>query len=493
MKKLFLSISILAVAAASAAAQSTLSTFFADNNVYSYRINPAMAGEKGFVGFIINNVQTEVGSNLSLGSFLYPSKNGGLVTFLNNEVPADVAVKRFKKNTAVFEDLNLSLLSVGWWTKNGVFNNLEFNIRESMSVGLPKSVFELMKIGSSDTPYDLSSMNVGLDSRLEFAYGFSKKVNDKLSIGARLKFHAGIAKGGISFNKAQLTFNEQEISYNVDGTMKFAAPMISFGHKTSSFDPDRTVIDFSKLIFNKDRIGFSGYGGALDLGVTYKPIKDLTLSLAIQDLGIMYWNHSVVGSSVGTHTYTGVNMDIAGNGSKVGDAISDEMQEFLNDLQSLMEFRQITGKKSEGLEMMPLRVNAGLRYRMPFYNRLSVGAIAQYRQNPSSVVNKWYDVRAGVTITPIDWFSISGNYGCSTAGLTWGSVLSLNFAGINFMLGLEGYSGKCGRLTWSDVPLLNRPISVKYPLGSFRYSLNFGFTITFGERHNEFVSKKKKA
>lgn len=493
MKKIILSISILAAAAVGAVAQANLSTFFADNNVYSYRINPAMAGEKGFVGFVLNNIQTEAGSNLSLGSFLYPSPKGGLVTFLNHEVKAEDAMKRFRNNNAIFEDFNLSLLSVGWWTKNGFFNNLEFNVRENVGVSLPKSVFELMKVGGFDTPYDLSAMNVGLDTRLEFAYGITKQVNEKFSVGGRLKLHAGIAKAGVAFNKAQLVMNTQEVSYDVDGALKMAVPMVRFGSKSSTFDPGKTVIDFSQLDFNPRGLGFSGYGAAIDLGFTYKPVKDLTLSLAIQDLGAMYWNYALVGKSVGTKTFDGTTIGVGGNGSQLGSVLDDEMKEFIEGLQSLMEFSQVAGKTSDNIELMPLRVNAGLRYRMPFYNRLSVGAIAQYRYNAASVVRTWYDVRAGLTITPIDWFSISGNYGYNTAGLTWGSVMSLNFAGINFMLGLEGYSGKCGRLVWSDLPFMNRPVSVKYPLDAFRYSLNFGFTITFGERHNEFVSKKKKA
>lgn len=493
MKKLILSISILAAAAFGMAAQTNLSNFFADNYVYSYRINPAMAGEKGFVGFVLNNVQVEAGSNLALGAVLYPNINkGGLVTFLNNQVPADMAMKRFKNNNAIFEDFNLSLLSIGWWTKNGFFNNIEFNIRENVGVSLPKSLFEMMKIGSSDTPYDLHAMNVAMDARLEFAYGITKNVNEKLSFGGRLKLHAGIAKGGVNFKKAELAVNEYELYYHVDGTLKMAVPMVNFGNKPSSFDPERQVIDFSQLTFNPAGLGLSGYGAAVDLGITYKPVKDLTLSLAIQDLGAMYWNYGLIGNAVGTRSFSGATFGIGGNSSQVGAPLDDEMKAFLEGLQALMEFGREKAKTSDCLELMPLRVNAGLRYRMPFYNRLSVGAIAQYRRNSASVISNWYDVRAGITITPIDWFSISGNYGCNSAGLTWGSVLSLNVASINILLGLEGYSGRCGRLVWSDLPLLNRPLSIKYPLGAFRYSLNFGFTITFGDRHNEFPARKKK-
>lgn len=464
-------------------AQTSLSTFFSDNSIYSYRINPAIAGEKGFVGFGINNVGTDVSSNLSVGAFLYPSKNGGLVTFLNNEVPYETAMKRFKNYTGLTVNENISLLAFGWWTKHDYFNNVEVNVRGTEGIGLPKSLFALMKDGSSPLPYDMSSMRVGADAYLEIAYGISKQISDKVSFGARLKFLGGLARATATFDKADVTINDEVVSYNVDGTLKIAAPVLSFGYKESSFKPGVPVIDFTKL--QMGRLGFGGYGGAIDLGITYKPVKDLTLSLAVLDLGATYWNYSAIGRSVGTNSFGGMDITMTPGGQN--DVVQKEFDEFMQGLASLLEFEKEQGKASNSLEMMPVTVNAGLRYRMPFYNRWSVGAVGQYRYSRAIGQPHWYDLRAGMTITPIDWLSLSGNYGYNASGLVWGGMISLNVASINFFCGLEGYSGKVGRLVFNNVPVVNKPITVKYPLGNFRYNFNFGITITFGKRHNELV------
>lgn len=488
MKKIALSLTILFAGAVCAVAQTSLSTFFSDNSIYSYRINPAIAGEKGFVGFALNNIGIDVNSNLSVGALLYPSKNGGLVTFLNNEVSYADAMKRFKNYTGLTVNENISLLSFGWWTKHGYFNTVDVNVRSTEGIGLPKSLFALMKDGSSPLPYNLSSMRVGADAYLEVAYGISKQISDKISFGARVKFLGGLARATATFDKAEVTINDEVVSYNVNGTLKIAAPMFSFGSKESSFKPGVPVIDFTKLQMGK--LGLGGYGGAIDLGITYKPIKDLTLSLAVLDLGATYWNYSALGRSVGTNSFGGMDMTVTPGGQN--DAVQKEFEEFMQGLASLLEFETVEDKVSNSLELMPVTVNAGLRYRMPFYNRWSVGALAQYRYSRAIGHPHWYDFRAGMTITPIDWFSLSGNYGYNASGLVWGGMLSLNVASINIFCGVEGYSGRVGRLTFSDVPILNRTIAFKYPLGAFRYSLNFGFTITFGDRHNEFPARKKK-
>ena len=36
----------------------------------------------------------------------------------------------------------------------------------------------------------------------------------------------------------------------------------------------------------------AGYGAAIDIGFTYKPIEQLQISAALTDLGFVYWSHS---------------------------------------------------------------------------------------------------------------------------------------------------------------------------------------------------------
>lgn len=471
MKKILASAVIAIVAITSATAQSMQTTYFLDNNMYSYRINPAIASEKGFVGFVINNLNFTTGSSIGMNSLIYPTPDG-LVTGFNNAITTKEFLGNLKAQNRFDVEENLSLLSIGFWTNHDFFHNIEVNVRGYQNAGIPKDLFGMLKSGSGT--YDLSRTSVNVQSYLEVAYGLSKRINDIIAIGVRLKFLAGLENLNVSANDANFLIGGQSLKYTSDLTLRCAANMLKIPTKPSAQDPTRKVLDYGHIGFIND-ITPSGYGGAVDLGITVKPVDGLTISLAALDLGAVNWTYNVVGINQGGE-FNGVKM------SNISvDAISDEMEAAWNKLQEFVEFTpQEAGQKS--LEMMPVNVNLGVRYRLPAYERLSFGALGTYRTNRYL---RFWEVRAGAAVTPIDWFSITANYGCNSNGLTYGTALSLNFASINLILGWEGYSGKSGRY------ITKNNTAVLFPLGGFRYNLNLGLTITFGPRHRDYTVKKK--
>lgn len=490
MKKTILTIVLLAAAFAGAAAQNLQSGFFLDNNVYSFRLNPAMAGERGFVGFALNNMNNSTSSNLGLSSFLYPSPDGkGLVTGLNKAISSKEFLGRMKNVNTVNEDFGMSLLSFGFWTKHDYFHNVELNLKASANVSLPKDVFAFLKNGSAAKPYDISKLSAGAESYVELAYGIQKSINDKLAVGGRIKALVGLAKARAIYSKADLYVNGEGVSYDVDGKLYGAVNFLNVGSKPGTFNPGVDVMDFTNMSINQARLLPSGYGAALDLGVTYKPVKNLTLSLSILDLGAMMWNYSLVANSVGSNSFGGLNFAFGNDNN-----INDELKGLWDEVKKLAEF-SVDGTKESKMSMMAFTVNAGARYRMPFYKRLSVGALGTYHHD---TYYKWWETRVGATITPIDWFSLSGNYGYGSHGLTFGAVGSLNLGFLNILFGVDSYSGKVGKYELDLTKILGDSFSmpfvpkVKYPVHAFSYRFNLGFTITFGQRHNDFPARVKK-
>lgn len=471
MKKIFASISIIIVAMTSATAQSMQTTYFLDNNMYSYRINPAIASEKGFVGIFLNNLNFTVGSSNGVNSLIYHTPNG-LVTGFNSAVTPQEFLDNLKDRNRFNIEENISLLSIGIWTKHDFFNNIEVNVRGYQNAGIPKDLFGMLKSGSG--AYDLSRTSVNVQSYLEVAYGLSKKINDKVSFGFRLKFLAGLENLNVSATNANFSIEAQSLSCTSDLTLRCAANMLKIPTKPSVQVPSRMVLDYGHIGFNRD-LTPSGYGGAADLGITVKPVDELSISLAVLDLGAVNWTYNVVGLNQGGGLNCVEMSDISDG------AIPDEMKAAWERLQKYVEFiPREAGQKS--LELMPINVNLGVRYRLPAYERLSFGALGTYRINKYL---RFWEIRAGATITPIDWLSITGNYGCNDNGLTYGAAVSLNLATINFALGWEGYSGKSGRYVTKNNHALSLPHS------GFRYNLNLGITITMGQRHRDYAVKKK--
>lgn len=463
---------IMLSAAGAASAQEIATSYFLDNNPYSYRINPAIPSEKSFAGLIISNVNLSIGSNTGINALLYPTSNGGLVTGLHSSISAEQFLGNMPKNIRVDQVFNENLLAVGFWTENA-FHSIELNVKEDVFAGLPRDIFEMFKCGSSVYPYDLSQTAASVKSYGEIAYGYSRKINDKWAVGGRVKLLMGLAAGNVDFEKAYFTVNGDQVSYDVAAKFRLSSNFLSVGTKVD----DPRLFDFSVFNLDPSSISPCGWGGAIDLGATYKPIKDLTVSLSVLDLGGIGWKYNIVGKSSGSDSFTGET--IKSDGTVQGD-----YQKFIDKMQTLADFEQVEGGESS-FNMLACTVNLGARYNMPFYNRLSAGLLLTGKMDK---YNSCFGARLGATVTPVDWFSFTGNYGINTYCKSFGVAMSLNAAFLNLMVAYEGYSGTVSSIKASEIL---SPFSL--PLGSFQNMLKLGVTITFGQRHKDFEIVPKKA
>lgn len=475
MKNLY-KISIAALVCASMAfsgfAQENRNTFFLDNNLYSYRVNPAISSEKPFVGFVINNIGTETKSNLGISSFLFP-RNGKLVTGLNSAVSSSEFLGKLQQFNCFSEILDESLLALGFNCGEGrAFSTVELNLRTSVSSGIPKSLFEFLKVGSRNEPYDLSGLKLNANSYLEFAYGYSRDIEvvPTLRVGGRVKILLGAVNATASMQNAYLTANREKIAFKGEAHLDISAPEVSF-----NLDQDG-YIDLSSPAFQSN-FGLGGFGAAIDLGATYEPIPGLTISASVIDLGGLSWKRNVCAESKGGTEFTGLNEIGLGNNSNV----KEEINVKLDELKGVINLKSISDAGS-AFEMIPCTINAGARYRMPFYDRLSAGVLAGYKTN--SYIG-WFDIKGGVTVTPIDWFSLCGTLGYNSYCPTWGAAMSLNFANLNFFASVESYMGALAKLKLDKIALTT-------PVNPFRSQFNFGFNITFGQRKTVFAAAPHK-
>lgn len=466
MKKILVSICIMLAAAAAATAQEFSTTYFLDNNLYSYRINPAIQGEKGFVGFAISNLNFSFGSNTGISSLLYPNPNvqGGLVTGLHRSISPETFLGNLPGTTRIDQTLNENLLAIGFRTEKA-YHSIEVNIKEDILAGLPKDLFEMFKCGSRTQAYDLSSIRLGVKSYAEIAYGYSRSIGDKFTVGARVKFLAGLAAGSAAFDRGSMTVNGDEISYDIDARLRVSASFLD----VAMMKDKPGVIDLSGFSFDPRKISPSGWGGALDLGLTYKPVENLTVSWSLLDVGGIAWTYNILGKSTGSDSFTGATIKSDGT-------IGEDLKNFTDKLQTLADFKRVSGSESS-FEMLACTMHLGARYRMPFYDGLSVGLLATYRIDK---LNPSFGARLGATLTPVKWLSITGNYGINTFCKTFGAAMSLNVIGLNLCLGYEGYSGVVSKVRFSDsIPPLNTPV------GSFQNMLKVGLNITFGPRKDQ--------
>lgn len=458
-----------------ACAQNPESGYFLDNYTYGYRINPAIMPDNNFIAIGIGNISAGIESKVGVSSFLYPGPDGGLVTGLHKSVSPAEFLSKFSKSNKLGEDINVNLLSFGI-RKDNSMSTVEINVRENFQTSLPRDILSFLKEGSNPLPYDLSPLSAGVNAVVELALGHSRRY-DNLVFGLRAKLLFGAAGGDLSFDRFSVTSNQDVLGVSALARMKIACEPLEI---VGSSDNPLYVEDVSFALKN---LGVAGFGMRFDLGAKWYINDNLSATLGINDLGAMSWKYNNVLTADFNAEFNGLK-DV-NTGTDIGKAFDD----FLKEVEDKAKVNKADNTKE--LTFLPFSVNAGVRYRMPFYERLSVGALVNFEHS------KYGDIvssRAGATVTPINWLSLTGNFGVSNYGTQAGCMASLTLLGINIFAGFDCYCGKCSNLTFSSLGIdPNLPIQqLMVPLNAFRYKFSSGITIQFGKRRADYIHNGSK-
>ena len=152
----------LATAGICASAQSR-SSYFLDNYVYGYRLNPAIMSERSFFSLpVVGNVQADIQSGIGVSTLLYPAPDGnGLVTGFNSSVSSEEFLSKIKDANAIGLTADFNFISLGF-RKERSMTNIELNLRTTTDAALPGDLFRLLKEGSKASAYDLSNTKINV-------------------------------------------------------------------------------------------------------------------------------------------------------------------------------------------------------------------------------------------------------------------------------------------------------------------------------------------
>ena len=455
MKKIILSVSLLCGMALCAQAQNFYTGYFLDNYNYGHHINPSLQPETNYVGIGVN---LGVDGNVGLSSLLFKGPDGTLVTGLNSSVSASEFIGALPDKLRLGVDDNLPLISVGFRGKKGGCSTIEFNLRTPATISVPKGAFELLKVGSTGSTYDLSGLGADIKAYAEVAYGYSRKIGDKFTVGGKVKALVGLGSESLNVNRMDVTLGEKEWSIKADAELSGACSMVDIPLNSEG------NLDLGSAKFAG---GFSpsGFGAAVDLGATFRPFKGLEISAAVTDLGAISWKTTVKGTSSSTVTYTGASeeIDLVNDG---GSAIGEELSGALDKLGDMLKLKGETVSES-AMQMIPVNFNVAAKYQvLPI---VKVGAMANMQLYKGNTV---FDGRVGAAVTPLDWLSFAANIGTGTYGPNAGAALSVTCAVVNLFVGVESRLGRVG--SYNGLPIL--------PLDKFYTCATAGLSITFGKR-----------
>lgn len=199
MKKLY-SLFFALLLAGSLAAQNP-TAYFMEGSTFRSQLNPAFAPLRGYVNIPgIGSLNVSTSGNISLDKVLYP-RNGKLVTLIDSSVSSAEALSGLKTQNLLGADTYINLIGFGAYARNRKdFWSFGLSLRTSAEVNLPYSLFDFIKNGHEGSIRDIG---VAADSYLEAAFSYSfPLLDDRLYIGVRGKFLAGMARGRLSRSTA---------------------------------------------------------------------------------------------------------------------------------------------------------------------------------------------------------------------------------------------------------------------------------------------------
>ena len=438
----------MAAAILPTSAQELRTSYFMETSNFRHQMNPALL-EDSYFGLLFSNINVGMTGNIGAKQFIFDTNglpgytgNYRYTTFMDPNVDAATFLNKLHDKNRFDLYLNYNLFSVGFKAWGGV-NLLELNLRSNTNLTLPKELFEFAKTAGEKEHYEFGGLGMRTQNYMELALGHSRDINKQWRVGGKLKFLIGAAYADFTADNVTLDMTEDAWRIQSDAQVKASLLKSDVIHE----GPSKNSADGRPRVKELDNFGFSlpGFGMALDLGVTYKPIENLTLSAAITDLGFISWRNTHHASSQGDYTFDGFNNIYIGGDKEHTEDIEDQFDQIGDDLEEMFSVYD-DGTKT-ATQALAATVNVGAEYKLPAYDKLKFGFLYTSRIHGKY---SWHQGMLNVGVRPVKWFECNVNGAVTSTGVTAGGMLSLKAPHFNFYIAADRFFSKMGK---QGVPL----------------------------------------
>lgn len=444
--RIFVAASMLAVCGG-AMAQDLNSAYYTEDYTFRHEMNPAFGNEQEYVSIpVLGNINVSTHGNFGYQDVIMPNPMYGvesgkkMTTFMNPYISTSDALKGFSTgNNRIVGDVGITLLSAGFKGLGG-YNTITLSSKTSFGMSLPYGLFEFAKNTGNKT-YNIGDINVGAKSYVELGIGHSHQINDKLRVGAKLKFLFGVASADFLFKdvKADLASNEKWI---VSGTATADVSMQGFAYKTEKKEyNDPSKGEYERINSAKvEGAGLGGFGMAIDLGAVYKINDDWSVNAAVLDLGFISWKNDMQAiNRADKFEFNGFrDLSVSSdNGTTIDDQIDsygDQIADFIN-----LKDNGNQGSRTTGIGAT---INVGAEYTLPVYRKITFGALSSTRINGAY---SWTEGRISANWTPLSWLDGGVNFAVNSFTTSMGWVLNIHPKGYNFYIGMDHILGKTSK------------------------------------------------
>ena len=409
-------------------AQAPHTSYFMESMPTRHQLNPALTPEYNYVNLplipALSGIQIGLNSNAGMANFLYPRGNE-LVTGLHSSVSDDEFLNNIHRKNVIEANIKLNLLSFGF-AKWGGYNTFDLSVRSQTSMNMPYELFEFAKVGQKNgeaTSYDISGIGVNTYNYAELAIGHSHKITDKLTIGAKFKFLAGVLHASAEIDELNVSMSQDKWQIQEKGRI-FTTPAVQINYKDNG-----EIDDFD---FDAGSLGMDGAGIGFDLGATYKLLDNLTLSAALTDIGFISWKGAEALANPEPFVFDGFHHIGAEDDPATREsALDKETDQLEEDLKNLIRFQN--NQEAKSTRSLTTTLNVGGEYSL-LSNKISFGLLSSTRFGLPTV---WTELMASANFRPVRWFNATINGSFSNIGQSMGVLLNFNPKGFNFYIGSD--------------------------------------------------------
>ena len=506
-------VALLAAITLSASAQQVNTLYFLENAPMRHTINPAFQPvSQGYINFSpLGWMSISAGNNtFTMSDFLFVDKDpnsptyGKTLTIMhpNARAQRQQFLGRVPSMTLTGMDLTIGLINMGFRIKDNGFLMIGINQRVETNTTLPKPLMNTLLGGTLDFTnqnFNLGGLGVFSQTYTEISGGYSYRINDQWTVGGKAKLLLGQMYAGFNGKKLNMFSSPEEIQLKGNLDLDVAGP-VNFEYLNSkiagqsvqdiinsfnqgTFSPD-SLVDLKNI---PKLVTPSGFGVAFDLGFTYKPIEQLQLSVAITDLGFLYWTKTNRFNCSMDTTFAGV-----GNIDYSDPAYQDEKGNFdfqkvadkaVKDLEGLLNGVKVDkGAVNKGFaKMTSARLNVGLDANF-WDNRVGLGVLSATRLYNARL---YEEVTFGVAFRPVNWFNIAASYSLLNNGKYSNIGAGLGFMpydGINLTLALDYIPTSYAALPNKDA---SAPKQYFLPDKAKMVNVALGFSIVWGSNRKD--------
>jgi hypothetical protein len=286
------------------------------------------------------------------------------------------------------------LLSFGFPVKKNFFS---FNISENVDIrfGYTSDFLNFLWKGNGDPstigqPVNLAPSFNAMHYR-EYGLGWSRHINNKLTVGVKLKYLYGEEDVNTENTNASITTDPNDFALTAQANIN-----VNTAGVINSFGNNFNVMDYA---FKKKNTG-----AAIDLGGTYKLNDKLSFSASVVDLGFITWKTETTNYQSNdpnaTFTYNGIDLNQFINNNSV--QINTVLQNTLDSAKNIFKVNTLNHSYTT---MLTAQTYLSANYQL--LPKTTVGALF-YAQ----IVNNYFNPAGSLSLSQQvgRWFTASINY-----------------------------------------------------------------------------------